>query len=240
VSLAADRQSEQKDQKVWYTDRSVITVLKKTKQEVVSEFRCAGILDAARRVFARKGFNGATVDEIAGAAGLAKGTVYLYFQSKREIYLEALKQGLGGLIEETKRNLDAAPTLAEKIRAFITTRIRYAEENRDFISIYHAEFGNLAPTFLNKGFRSLYLQQAKILEAVLRDARVQGHIRPIRPDAAAFAVYEMTRGLITRRLLGWSKASAAEDADCLFELIWRGLSSPAVPAAREEARCIES
>ncbi|MGA2324747.1 MAG: TetR family transcriptional regulator [Bryobacteraceae bacterium] len=208
---------------------------KKTKREVVSEFRCAGILDAARRVFARKGFSGATVDEIAEAAGLAKGTVYLYFRSKREIYLAALKQGLAALIEETRRNLDAAPTLAAKIRTFIATRIRDAEENKDFISIYHAEFENLAAAPLSKGFRTLCLQQAGILEAALRDACAQGQIRAIRPDAAAFAIYDMTRGLITRRLFGWSKASVDEDVDFLFDLIWRGLSAALAPAAREEA-----
>ena len=44
----------------------------KTKQEVVSEFRCGTILEAARRVFAKKGFELATVDDIAEAAGVAK------------------------------------------------------------------------------------------------------------------------------------------------------------------------
>lgn len=211
--------------------------MKQTKRQVVSQFRCSGILDAARRVFARKGFDGATVEEIAAAAGLAKGTVYLYFRSKREIYLAALKQGLAGLIEETNRNLDAAPTASEKIRAFIATRIRYAEENRDFISIYHAEFGNLAPGTVNKAFRALYLQQAKILEAMLHEACARGQIRSIRPDSAAFTVYEMTRGLIVRRLLGWSKATVDEDIDVLFELIWKGLAAAPV---LEESRCIRS
>jgi AcrR family transcriptional regulator len=202
--------------------------MKKTKQEVVSEFRCAEILDAARSVFARKGFDSTTVDEIAETAGLAKGTVYLYFRSKRDLYLEALKQGIAGLIQKTTQNLDAAPTAAEKIKAFVATRIRYAEENRDFISIYHAEFGNIGRAPL-KEFRNLYLQQAKALEAVLRDAAERGQIRRTRPDATAFAVYEMTRGLITQRMLGWSAATADEDIDFLFGLIWNGLSHSSVP-----------
>ena len=66
----------------------------KTKHDVVSEFRCGEILAAARKVFAVRGFNEATVDEIAAAAGIAKGTVYLYFSSKKDIYLAALKQGI--------------------------------------------------------------------------------------------------------------------------------------------------
>ena len=58
----------------------------RTKKDVVTEFRTAGILEAARKVFAKKGFNDATVDDIANAAGVAKGTVYLYYRSKREVY----------------------------------------------------------------------------------------------------------------------------------------------------------
>ncbi|HVB38785.1 MAG TPA: helix-turn-helix domain-containing protein, partial [Vicinamibacterales bacterium] len=59
----------------------------RTKQDVLSEFRCAEILTAARGVFARKGYQAATMDDIAGAAGVGKGTLYLYYRSKRDIYL---------------------------------------------------------------------------------------------------------------------------------------------------------
>lgn len=214
--------------------------MKRTKQDVVSEFRCAEILEAARRVFARKGFEGATVDEIADAAGLGKGTVYLYFHSKRDIYMEALKRGFAALLEETARNVAGASTAAEKIRAFITTRIRYADAHKDFISIYHAEFGQIRAATFNKDFRTLYLQQAKALEAVLRDASARGEIRPLRADRAAFTIYEMTRGLMTHRLLGWSKATADEDIDFLFELVWHGLSESSAVALSKEMKCVES
>ncbi len=212
--------------------------MRKTKQEVVSEFRCTEILDAARRVFAKKGFNGATVDAIADSAGVAKGTVYLYFRSKREIYLEALQRGLEGLLQETRKNVAAAPTLAGKVHAFISTRVRYADENRDFISIYHAEFAKNGASVLKRGCRDLYLQQAAALAEMLEAAMDRGEIRPMRADAAAFALYEMTRGFISQRLLGSSKATADEDIDFLFELIWNGLAVPAGAGIGKETQCI--
>lgn len=206
---------------------------KKTKHDIICEFRCSEILEAARGVFARKGF-GATVDEIAEAAGLAKGTLYLYFQSKREIYLAALRQSFAGLIEETRRSVEAAPGVEGKIQAYIATYIRYAEDNRDFISIYHAEFGKVGLGTMNKEFRNLYLEQARTLEPVLREAEAQGRIRTARPDAAAFSIYEMTRGLITRRLLGWSNATAEQDVEFLTHLIWTGLAAPSLCTVRED------
>ncbi len=198
-------------------------LLGKTKQAVVSEFRSAEILSAARKVFARKGYDGATVDDIAEAAGLAKGTLYLYFPSKREVYLEALKEGLTALIEETRRNVEAAKTAAEKIRAFITSRIRYSEENRDFVAIYHAEFAHIGLDYLSSDFRELYREHIRTLERLMREAVRQGEMRPVRAESAAVLVYEMTRGLAMHRLLGWSKATAESDIESLFELIWKGL-----------------
>ena len=71
-----------------------MSTITRTKKDVVTEFRTVGILEAARKVFAMKGFNEATVDDIADAAGVAKGTVYLYYRSKRDVYLAALKFGI--------------------------------------------------------------------------------------------------------------------------------------------------
>ncbi|MGZ6971061.1 MAG: helix-turn-helix domain-containing protein, partial [Thermoanaerobaculia bacterium] len=55
-----------------------------TKKQVVEEFRCRAICEAAMRVVGRKGLAGATVEDIAREAGVAKGTVYLYFRSRDE------------------------------------------------------------------------------------------------------------------------------------------------------------
>jgi AcrR family transcriptional regulator len=198
---------------------------RKSKRAVVSEFRCAEILAAARKVFARRGFDGATVDEIADAAGLAKGTVYLYFPSKREIYLEALRQGLSGLMDDIKRSVAAVSSPADKVRAFIETRVRYAEQNRDLVKIYHSEFGNFGAAHVNRECRSLYLEQVKLLEAVLEEAAARGRIRSVRTGAAAFTISEMIRGLILQRLFGWSRESVANDVEFLLDMIWRGLAA---------------
>src|SRR5271167_1335125 len=95
--------------------------LVKTKQEVVSEFRCAGILGSARKVFARKGFAGATMDDIAAATGLAKGTLYLYFKSKRDVYLKTLQHGSAELLEQVKANMQLASGARAKLRALVAT-----------------------------------------------------------------------------------------------------------------------
>src|SRR5437762_810632 len=97
----------------------------RTKKDVVTEFRTAGILEAARKVFADKGFNDATVDDVANAAGVAKGTVYLYYRSKREIYFAALKFGIEQMYAALDEELNRASTPESKLRALISVKLEY-------------------------------------------------------------------------------------------------------------------
>src|SRR5918911_677352 len=97
-----------------------MTTTFRTKKDVVTEFRTTGILEAARKVFAKKGFSNATVDDIASAAGVAKGTVYLYYESKRDIYFAALKFGIEQMHSLLREELNKVSTPEEKLRTLIS------------------------------------------------------------------------------------------------------------------------
>ncbi len=197
--------------------------MKRTKQDVVAEFRCTEILEAARRTFASKGFNAATMDQIAEAAGVAKGTLYLYFNSKRALYWKALERGLSQMLELTKAKMQSAAGIQAKIGAFVATRVRYAEDNRDFYKIYAESSNTAVPGSINKDFQKLYTRQVDTVEQVLREAVDCGEIRPLPVRAAAFTIYDVTRSLIIRRLLDRSKADIEEDIKFLCEFIWAGI-----------------
>ncbi|MCL5006287.1 MAG: TetR/AcrR family transcriptional regulator [Acidobacteria bacterium] len=202
-------------------------VLGRSKKEALTEFRMAELLEAARKVFAEKGFHEATVDEIADAAGVAKGTVYLYYQSKQAIYWAALERGITALLDEVKTRVGEEETLEDKVRAFIAIKIAYFEKNRDFFAIYISEFGSAFthPAQLRKRFGDLYLQQSRVIEAVLQEGIKRKVIRSIRPDIAALAISDLTRGIITQRLLGWSKGDVESDIRFVFDLVWRGIAA---------------
>ena len=78
-----------------------------TKDEVVSAYRRDQTLTVAHAVFASRGFRQATVGDIADAAGIAKGTLYLYFKSKDDIYWAAMNRGLDGLQALTTAALES-------------------------------------------------------------------------------------------------------------------------------------
>jgi AcrR family transcriptional regulator len=199
----------------------------RTKQDVVAEFRCSEILEAARKTFAAQGFAATTMDAIAEQAHIAKGTLYLYFPSKRDIYLAALRQGIRSLNDDTSRKVAAKTGVLDKLRTFVTTRVEYFEQNREFFLIYHSEIGNFLPHPGKQGgeVSELYLEQAHSLESILRAAAEQGEVRDLRPDSTAFAVCDLTRGVIVQRMLGWSKAELQDDINHLIDVIWRGIAA---------------
>ncbi|MEP6915595.1 MAG: helix-turn-helix domain-containing protein, partial [Acidobacteriota bacterium] len=64
-----------------------------SKEDVLTAYRRSALIQAAVRVFGGSGFEGATMDGIAREAGVAKGTIYLYYPSKQSIYDAALTAG---------------------------------------------------------------------------------------------------------------------------------------------------
>src|SRR5258706_6804614 len=99
--------------------------VRRNMRAVIVEFRRETILDAALRAFARSGFEATSVDAIAAEASIAKGTVYLYFESKAEIYLSAIMHVANKLYAETKSRFAVLPTCKEKIEQYIRIKLEY-------------------------------------------------------------------------------------------------------------------
>jgi AcrR family transcriptional regulator len=184
----------------------------RTRKDVVTEFREAEILQAAWQVFARRGFADAAMEEIAQAAGLAKGTLYLYYPSKRDLYRAALRAGLTEMCDTLARSLEAPASLPERIAAYVSTKVRHFDEHRDFFRIYLGEFGQAACGAVDPDFRDLGLRQIKLLEDAIRAGVKAGEadVAATATEAAAYAIADLTRGVILRRLMGWSKTPTGE------------------------------
>jgi AcrR family transcriptional regulator len=98
-----------------------------TKKEVLAAFRTREILAAARRLMEEKGADALIMDEIAQAAGVAKGTIYLYFQSKDDLILALLSQ-VGEAISTDLKSIIAKPdSPPEKLRQVINMLLQYVE-----------------------------------------------------------------------------------------------------------------
>lgn len=106
------------------TDQSVNKKALDTKEK---------ILIAARNIFGQKGFYETKMDDIAREAGIAKGTLYLYFKSKEELYECLIKIGLNLIEQAILEILEAPKSFSEKLKEIIAYIIDILSDNREFV-----------------------------------------------------------------------------------------------------------
>jgi AcrR family transcriptional regulator len=196
----------------------------KSKQQIVTAFRREAILDAARKVFARKGFAGGIVDEIAAEAGLAKGTIYLYFRSKQEIYKALLHHDMEAVKASAVARLSRETTLKAKIHAFALARLENAETNSAVFRMMDAQPGTLG--FTRAQYREWVREPVMLLAEAIENAKHAGKVREIDAEKAAWAIADMVRGTIQRRLLGETALSLNAEAGFVVDLMDAALSTP--------------
>jgi AcrR family transcriptional regulator len=194
----------------------------KTKQQMVTEFRRTEIIDAARSIFARRGFALATMDEVAKEAGIAKGTIYLYFRSKTEVYKAVLDHDMSSLKKSSLERIDAAGTLRDKIEAFILARLENAEARKELFLIMDSESDHLALT--RSRYRDWLREPVRYMAKEIEAASQRGEIRSVPAEKVAWIVADMTRGAIQRRLLNHSDHPVGEDAEFITAFVWAALT----------------
>ena len=201
------------------------TAPRPTREEVLTAFRRDALLGAARRVFGGRGFDEATMEAIAAEAQVAKGTVYLYFPSKLAIYEAAFAAGMEELTRLTDARVRAASVVRDAIRAFVETRVAYFQEHPDYFRMYVGEVSRQLTdrTPRKSSCRDAMLAHTRMLRDAFARAIAAGEMRAVDPAAAALAVFDITRGLVARRLLSRSPSDAAQEIAFLTDLIWTGL-----------------
>src|SRR6266404_5183821 len=110
----------------------------KSKEDVVQEFRVQSIQEAAIRVISRKGMASATMQEIAEEAGVAKGTIYLYFRDREELVEKSFENAIGELHKKVDAALASEGTFEQRLRAVVTAKLGFFNQNREFFRLYHA------------------------------------------------------------------------------------------------------
>jgi len=196
-----------------------------TKEEVIKEFRVREILEAARRVLARYGMQGTTVDRVAEEAKVAKGTIYLYFQSKDELVHAAVLEGLREMVAETVRSDDPSMPPLDRIRNLILAQYRIQASNQDFLKtlIIGNSLDIEVESQAGRDFMRVYAGYLDFVASVLQDAIDRGAIRPIDSQFAGFMLGELITGSLRRRLLKLASTPLEADADSVVELFLRGI-----------------
>ncbi|MEZ5316245.1 MAG: TetR/AcrR family transcriptional regulator [Vicinamibacterales bacterium] len=192
-----------------------------TKTDLVTAYRRDQILQAARGRFMAGGLKGTTMNQIAHAAGVAKGTVYTYFTSKDAILNDLLSDDLGRLRETTLPAIAADEPLPDRLRAFFRAEVAFYEQGRDFIELCQLELGREPRRKARRQLGDVFAAQQAAWTVTLIGFGIP-------EDAAARrarAIVSLAYGLAVQRMRGWLDGDAESDIEAAARLAWKGAVS---------------
>ena len=161
------------------------------------------ILQAATRVFARKGYFGARVSEIAKRAGVADGTIYLYFKGKEDILVALFDEVMAEHLERGRHELRPIRGAAARLQAIAEHHLRLFGENPDLAVVFQVELRQ-STKFLER-FTASWLQDyfaliSGVIEEGQRDGSLRADLnRKVATRAFFGALDEMVTSWILRR-----------------------------------------
>ena len=199
------------------------TVRTPTRKQVLTDLRRQEILAAAIKVFGKKGFAATCVGDVADAAKIAKGTVYLYFDSKEEIYAAAVQMAVAQLRERAAERIRTVRGVRERLALSITVRLEVWQDKQ---SLYRL--------LLTVGREAQHKRQThEVLRAghayflsILKDGEAAGELEARDFETIAWAILDMIRGCNERRMDHLTERTPQEDAAAItaFALQQLGLA----------------
>lgn len=161
---------------------------KKSRIQIMNQQK---VLDAATEIFARYGFRGATIDQIAEMAGMSKPNLLYYFKSKKEIYLAVLEQTLNKWLQ-CLMGWQGTGTPEETLTSYIVKKFEFSRDHAAGSRVFANEIMEGAPILkdlLGEELKILVGEDIQVIKGWIR----QGLIRPIEPIHLIFMIWAVTQ-----------------------------------------------
>ena len=157
---------------------------KAKRKEREFNLRRAEILEQAEKIFAAKGFYNTTVAEIAAASGFAVGTIYLFFESKEQLYTAMLNEKLNMMYEGIRKAVGQVAGVFRKIEVLTASNFQFVESNAEFCSIFvrgdHLSLSEGSEALRERMIRD-YADHVSFLEEVIREGIRTGDLKKMDP-----------------------------------------------------------
>ena len=193
-----------------------------SKRVVVTDKREA-ILRAATRVFAEKGFFNAKVADIAKAAGVADGTVYLYFKNKDDLLHSLFDRAMDEFIAEGRRELAALDRPEDKLRRVAQLHLERLGADRDLAIVFQVELrGSIK--FMQEFSAAGFAEYLDVIRMTIEDGQKLGVFRrDLKPIVCAKMLYGALDEMVTNWVLSSKSYPLAPMADEVLKVFFGGL-----------------
>ncbi len=186
------------------------------------------IIDAAVRVFARNGYYHSRVSDIAREAGIASGTIYLYFTTKDEILVTLFRQKMADWVASVRKEIAGEQDPVAKIRKIVALHLKVIQENPDLAEVVQVELRQGQKFFRGASAHevSAYFD---VIQAVLEEGIAAGRIRHDLPvKIATKMLFGAMDQLATSWVLGKRAYRLTDAAEPVTTIFLKGVVSDGV------------
>jgi TetR/AcrR family fatty acid metabolism transcriptional regulator len=181
------------------------------------------ILRAAIKVFAGKGYFNSKVSDVAGEAGIADGTVYLYFKSKEEILHSIFDRAMEAFISEGKSELALIPDPAEKLKRIAQMHLERLGADRDLAIVFQVELRG-STKFMQEFSAAGFAEYLDIIRVTVAEGQKSGVFTAnIKPVVCAKILYGALDEMVTNWILSKKPYPLAPMADEVLKIFFGGL-----------------
>jgi len=194
------------------------------------------ILRAATRVFAQNGFFQSQVADVARVAGVAAGTVYLYFKGKDDLLVSIFERSMGEVIAEGQAVLDGITDPAERLRRIAHLHLGWLGRDKNLAVVFQVELRQ-SVKFMER-FSSTFLQDyLKLIRDAIADGQASGVFRKdVSPTTAAKIFFGALDEMATNWMLSRRKYDLSAEADAVVDLFINGVQTQMTPKSHQGRR----
>jgi TetR/AcrR family fatty acid metabolism transcriptional regulator len=182
------------------------------------------IIEAAIRVFARNGYYNSRVSDIAREAGIASGTIYLYFRTKEEILVTLFREQMASFVAHLRREIAGEPDAVAKIRRLVALHFSVLEQNPALAEVVQVELRQG-----HKFFRGASAHEVsayfELIGSVLEEGVAAGSFRPDLPvKIATKMLFGAMDQMATSWVLGKRGYRLVDAADAVATIVLKGVA----------------
>ncbi|HZR42798.1 MAG TPA: TetR/AcrR family transcriptional regulator [Ktedonobacteraceae bacterium] len=183
------------------------------------------IIRQAASEFARLGFDQANINTIAELAGIGKGTIYLYFENKRELFLAMLRSIAQSHMASIRSALAVDGTLQQRLERLFRAFVRLAQEESDSFNVYMSALYGVNRAFKDEATK-LLRDYLAVLTLMLEESQARGEISCDNIEETALMVLSLTESyVLSARVLGQSEQEITRQASSVAQFILRGIGT---------------
>ena len=183
------------------------------------------IIQAAVRVFARKGYFSSRVSDIAREAGIAAGTIYLYFRTKEDILITLFREKMSVFVSSMRRAIADEPNAVAKVRRLVHLHFEMLEGDPDLAEVVQVELRQGQKFFRGASSQEIAAYFA-LIGSVLEEGVGQGHFKSDLPvKVATKMLFGAMDQMATSWVLGKRGYRLVDTAPAVADLFLQGVAA---------------